>query len=45
MLFFGNKVTREIIQIAAEHEIFIEYKMQTETGRKNEFTHFITEQT
>ena len=32
-----------MIQIAAEHELlFIENKIQTETGGKNKFTHLIT---
>ena len=32
---FRNKVTREIIQIAVEHEqLFIEYKIQTQPGEK-----------
>ena len=36
-------VVREIIQIAVEHELlFIEYKIQTQTGEKNKFTHCIT---
>ena len=35
ILFFRNKVTRKIKQIAAEHEqLSIEYKIQTETGEK-----------
>ena len=42
ILFFGNKVTTEIIQIAAEHELLcIEYKIQTETEEYNHFTHII----
>ena len=36
MLCFGNKVTIEIIQLSAEHDLlFIEYKIQTETGDKH----------
>ena len=39
--FVRNKVTREVIKLAAEHELlFTEYKIQTETGDKNKFTHF-----
>lgn len=35
MFLFGNKVTREIIQIAVEHELlFIENKIQTQPGEK-----------
>ena len=36
ILFFRNKVSREIIQIASEYELFlIEYEIQTQTGDKN----------
>ena len=44
ILFFRNKVAREIIQIAVEHELlFIEYKIQTRPGEnKNNFIDFIT---
>ena len=41
--FLRNKVTTEIIQIPAERELlFMEYKMQTQTGEKVSFTHLIT---
>ena len=37
ILLFRNKVTREMIQIAVEHELlFIGYKIQTQPGEKIE---------
>ena len=46
ILFFGNKITREIKQIAAEREpLFIEYKIQTEKRGKHEFTYSVTYKT
>ena len=42
-IFFRNKVEREIIQIAVEHELLsIEYKIQTQPGEKIRLPTFIT---
>ena len=43
ILIFRNKVTREIMQIAVDHVLlFLEYKIQTQLGEINKFTHLIT---
>ena len=42
ILLFRNTVTREIIQIVAEHELqVIEYKIQTQPGEKKRCLHTV----